>query len=119
MNALEWTLEMTYNYFRMALHSDAEDWIKYVRETNANFAPTCIFIKPLFKLHFGKHMDVAKIGTVLEATNLKMDPVMKLAVKISSNFSQVRKLIPRRQINNIPENPVNRKNFVLETINYP
>jgi hypothetical protein len=71
--ALGWNPGMAFEFFRMALHSEAEEWIKLVRETNAEYQPTWNFIKPLFKSRFGKRMDVAKVGTVLE--NLKMATV--------------------------------------------
>jgi len=51
----------------MALHSSAENWIKLVKETDEEFQPTWDYIKPLFKELFGKKMDVAKVGTVLES----------------------------------------------------
>jgi len=70
--ALVWTPGMAFDYFRMALHSSAENWIKLERETDEEFQPTWDYIKPLFKERFGKKMDVAQVGTVLE--NLKMDP---------------------------------------------
>ncbi len=44
---------------------------------------------------FGKKMDVAKVGTVLE--NLKMDPndpVNEFKATMNANFSQLRELIP-------------------------
>ena len=69
---LAWTPAMAYNYFKMALHSDAENWLKMVKETEDGYAETWDFIKPLFKARFGKKMDVTKIGQVLD--NLKMDP---------------------------------------------
>ncbi len=62
IHALAWMPEMAYNYFRMALHSSAENWIKLVCETKPEFLPSWDFIKPLFKERFGKRMDVAKIG---------------------------------------------------------
>jgi hypothetical protein len=68
---LAWTQQMAFNYFRMALHSDAETWLKLVRDTEEGFQEQSDFIKPLFKARFGKKMDVAKIGQVLD--NLKMD----------------------------------------------
>ncbi len=51
---------MAYNYFKMALHSDAENWLKMVKETEDGFVETWDFVKPLFKTRFGKKMDVAK-----------------------------------------------------------
>ncbi len=69
---LTWTQQMAYNYFKMALHSDAETWLKLMKETEDGFLKQWDFIKPLFKARFGKKMDVAKIGQVLD--NLKMDP---------------------------------------------
>jgi len=74
----------------MALHSSAKSWIKLVRESELDLKQTYDFIKPLFKERFGKKMDVAKIGTVLD--NLKKDPndhVDKYAAKMNSNFSQL------------------------------
>ncbi len=59
-----------YNYFPMALHSKAKNWIKFVCETDKEFQPTWDFIKPQFKIRFGKKMDVAKVRTVLD--NLKI-----------------------------------------------
>jgi len=88
-----------------------------VRETEPEFLPSWDFIKPLFKERFGKRMDVAKIRTVLD--NLKMDPqdhMDEYPAKMNSNFSQLRELIPRGQIVNIPENPANRTNTVCEGI---
>jgi len=81
---------MAYNYFKMALHADAETWLKLIKDTEDNFQEQWDFIKPLFKARFGKKMDVAKIGQVLE--NLKMDSnehVDQFAAKmnqISANF---------------------------------
>jgi hypothetical protein len=46
---LAWTQPMAYNYFKMALHSDAENWLKMVKETEDGYAETWDFIKPLFK----------------------------------------------------------------------
>jgi len=40
---------MAYDYFRMALHSRAENWIKLVQESDKEFQPTWNYIKPLFK----------------------------------------------------------------------
>jgi hypothetical protein len=90
---------MANDYFRMALHSSAINWIKLVCEIEPEFLPSWNFIKPLFKERFGKRMDVAKIGTVLD--NLKMDPqdhVDEYAAKMNSNFSQHRELIPRGKL---------------------
>ena len=115
--ALGWTQGMAFEFFRMALHSEAEEWIKLVRETNANYEGTWEFIKPLFKSRFGKRMDVAKVGTVLE--NLKMATVevpMKFAARMNSSFSQLREMIPRGQIVNIPQDPANRTDAVCEGI---
>jgi len=44
------------------------------------------------------------------------DPVNKFAAKMNNNFSQLRELIPRGQIVNIPENPANRTNAVCKGI---
>ena len=115
--ALGWTPAMAFEFFRMALHSEAEEWIKLVRDTNAEYQPTWDFIKPLFKSRFGKRMDVAKVGTVLE--NLKMATVevpMKFAARINSSFSQLREMIPRGQIVNIPQDPAQRTDAVCEGI---
>ena len=71
--ALGWTQNLAFEFFRMALNSEAKEWIKLVRKTNAEYATAWDFIKPLFKSRFGKRMDVAKVGTVLE--NLKMATV--------------------------------------------
>jgi hypothetical protein len=65
-NALAWRTAMPFNYFRMALHSSAENWIKLFCETKPEFQTTWNFIKPLFKEGFGKKLDVAKIGIVLD-----------------------------------------------------
>ncbi len=59
-----------YNYFKMALHSNAETWLKLMKETEDGFLEHWDVVKPLFKKRFGKKMDVAKIGQVLD--NLKM-----------------------------------------------
>ena len=61
---------MAFDFFCNALHSNVEDWIKMARETNAQYQATWDFIKLRFA-HFCKHMDFAKVGTVLD--NLKMD----------------------------------------------
>jgi len=117
IHSLAWSPEMAYDYFRMALHSSAENWIKLIRETEPEFQKSWDFVKPLFKERFGKHMDVAKIGTVLD--NLKMDPqdhVDEFAAKMNSNFSQLRELIPRGQIVNIPAQPADRTTTVCEGI---
>jgi hypothetical protein len=48
-------------------------------------------------------MDVAKIGQVLD--NLKMDPnehVSQFAAKMNTNFSQLRDIIPRGEVVNVP-----------------
>jgi hypothetical protein len=99
VDALAWTPGMAYDFFGMLLHSDAEHWIKLIRETNEDFVKSWDFIKPLFKARFGKKMDVSKVGTVLD--NLKMDSndhVSVFAAKMNNNFSQLRELIPRGKI---------------------
>jgi len=58
IGTLAWTLEIAFNYFRMALHSDAETWLKLIRDTKDGFQESWDFIKPLFKVRFGKKMDV-------------------------------------------------------------
>jgi hypothetical protein len=81
---LAWTPEMAFDYFLMALHSDGETWVKLIQDQET------WDIKLLFKAWFGKKMDMAKIGTVLD--NLKMDPndhVRQFAAKMNSNFSQL------------------------------
>jgi hypothetical protein len=93
---LAWTHTIAFNYFRMALHSNAETWLKLIKDTENGFLEQCYFIKPLFKVRFGKKMDVAKIGQVLD--NLKMDPneqVSQFATKMNTNFSQLCDIIPR------------------------
>jgi len=88
-----------------------------VHETDEAILPSWDYIKPLFKERFGKKMDVAKIVMVLD--NLKMDPnnpVDEFAAKRNANFSQLRDLIPRGQIVNIPGQPANRTNAVCEGI---
>jgi len=111
-----WTQEMAFHYFTMALHSNAESWIKLVCETNDDFLPTWDF----FKSRFGKKMVVSKVGTVLD--NLKMDPndqVSDFAAKMNNNLSQLRELIPWGQIVNIPEAPANRTNAIcISTMQY-
>lgn len=57
---------MAFDYFHMALHSNTKNWIKLVHETDEEFQPKWDFIKLLFKTRFGKKMDVAKVGTVLD-----------------------------------------------------
>jgi hypothetical protein len=107
VDALAWTPGMAYNYFQMSLYSDAEHWIKLIRETNEEFVKTWDFIKPLFKARFGKKMDVSKVGTVLD--NLKMDSnnhVSVFAAKMNNNFSQLREHIPRGQLGTyLPHQP--------------
>jgi hypothetical protein len=93
---------MAFNYFRMALHSNAETWLKLIRDTEDGFQEQWNFIKPLFKARFGKKMDVAKIGQVLD--NLKMDPnehVSQFAAKMNTNFCQLRDIISRGEIVNV------------------
>jgi len=117
VHALAWTPGMAYDYSRMALHSSAENWIKLVQETDEEFQPLWDYIKLQFKEHFGKKMDVAKVGSVLD--NLKMDPnepFMEFAAKMNTNFSQLQELIPMGQIANIPAQPTDRTNAVCEGI---
>ncbi len=45
-------------------------------------------------------------------------PVMKFAAKINSNFSQLREMILRGQIVNIPANSADRDNYVWEGIHH-
>jgi hypothetical protein len=100
---LAWTQAMAYNYFKMALYSDAETWLKLMKETEDGFLEQWDFVKPLFKARFGKKMDVAKIGQVLD--NLKMDPnehVSQFAAKLNTNFSQLRDIIPNGEVVNVP-----------------
>jgi len=52
---------MAFDYFRRALHSDAETWLKLIRDTKDGYEETWDFIKLLFKARFGKKMDVAKV----------------------------------------------------------
>ena len=113
INSLAWTQQMAFDFFRMTLHATAEDWIKMVRETNADYQTTWEYIKPLFKKDFGKKMDVAKVSNVLD--NLKMDPsepVMKYATRMNNSFSQLRDLVPLGRINNLPANPADRTDAV-------
>jgi hypothetical protein len=108
---------MAYNYFKMALHSDAETWLKLIKDTEDGFQEQWDFIKPLFKARFGKKMYVAKIGQVLE--NLKMHPnehVDQFAAKMNTNFSQLRDIIPRGKIVNVPADLAERTNAVCEGI---
>jgi len=96
IHTLAWTPQMAFDYFRMVLHSSAENWIKLVCETKEEFQPSWNYIKPLFKERFGKKMVVAKIGTVLD--NLKMDPndlMDEFSAKMNANFCQLRELIPK------------------------
>jgi len=114
---LAWTQPMAFNYFKMALHSDSETWLKLIKDTEDCFQEQWDFIKPLFKARFGKKMDVAKIGQVLE--NLKMDPnehVDHFAAKINTNFSQLRDIIPKGEIVNVPAEIGDRTNAVIEGI---
>ena len=53
---LAWTQVMAFNYFRMALHSDAKTWLKLIKDIKDGFQEQWDFIKPLFKLRFGKKM---------------------------------------------------------------
>ena len=117
INSLAWTQQMAFDFFRMTLHATAEDWIKMVRETNADYQTTWEYIKPLFKKDFGKKMDVAKVSNVLD--NLKMDPsepVMKYATRMNNSFSQLRDLVPLGRINNLPANPADRTDAVCQAI---
>jgi len=101
----------------MALHSNGENWIELACETNVEFQPTWDFIKLLFKMRFGKKMDVSKVGTILD--NQKINPneqVMDFAAKMNSNFSQLRLLIPRGQIVNIWVALADRNNAVCKGI---
>ncbi len=34
---LAWTQPMAFNYFKMALHSDAETWLKLIKDTEDGF----------------------------------------------------------------------------------
>ena len=114
---LAWTQPMAYNYFKMALHSDAETWLKLMKETEDGFLEQWDFIKPLFKARFGKKMDVAKIGQVLD--NLKMDPqehVSKFAAKLNTNFSQLRDIIPLGEVVNVPADRNDRTDAVCAGI---
>ena len=114
---LAWTQEMAYNYFKMALHSDAENWLKMVKETEDAFVEQWNVVKPLFKARFGKKMDVAKIGQVLD--NLKMDPndhVDNFAAKLNTNFSQLRDLIPPGEVVNVPADRNDRTDAVCAGI---
>ncbi len=68
----------------MALHSDTETWLKLIKDTQDGFQDTWDFIKPLFKAQFGKKMDVAKVGQVLN--DLKMDPNDHVSQFYRANF---------------------------------
>jgi len=96
---LTWTQPMAFNYFRMALHSDAEMWLKLIRDTEEGFQDQWDFIKPLFKARFGKKMDVAKIGQVLDNLN---EQVSQFAAKMNTNFSQLCDIIPMGKVVNVP-----------------
>jgi len=103
--------------FRMALHSDGETWLKLIRDTKDGFQESWDFIKPLFEALFGKKMDVAKIGTVLD--NLKIEPndhVSQFAAKMNDNFSQLREIIPWGEIVNVPAALGERANAVCKGI---
>ncbi len=113
ISTLAWTPEMANNYFRMALHSNSETWLKLIKDTEDGFQESWDFVKPLFKTRFGRKMDVAKIGSVLD--NLKMDPnehVSQFATKMNSHFSQLWDIIPQGEIVNIPAAPAVRTNAV-------
>jgi len=114
---LAWTQPMAFNYFKMALHSNAETWLKLIKDTEDGFQEQWDFIKPLFKARFGKKMDVTKIGQVLE--NLKMDPnehVDQFAAKMNTNFSQLRDIIPPGEIVNVQADIADRNNAVIEGV---
>jgi len=114
---LAWTQPMAFNYFQMALHSDAETWLKLIRDTEEGFQEQWDFIKLLFKVRFGKKMDVAKIRQVLD--NLKMDPnehVDQFAAKMNTNFSQLHDIISRGEIVNVPAALEEQTNAVCEGI---
>ena len=114
---LAWTQPMAYNYFKMALHSKAETWLKMMKETEDGFLDHWDFVKPLFKARFGKKMDVAKIGQVLD--NLKMEPnehVSDFAAKLNTNFSQLRDIIPPGNVINVPANRDERTDAVCAGI---
>jgi len=88
-----------------------------IRDTEDGFQETWDFIKLLFKARFGKKMDVATVGQVLD--NLKMDPndhVSQFAAKMNTNVSQLRELIPLGEIVNILATPAERTNTVCERI---
>jgi len=108
---------MAFNYFRTALHSDAETWVKLIRDTEDGFQEQWNFIKPLFKAWFGKKMDVAKIGKVLD--NLKMDPNehgSQFTAKMNMYFSQLRDIIPKGEIVNFLAALEERANAVCKGI---
>ncbi len=108
---------MAFDYFHMAPHLDAKTWVQLILDTKNIFQETWDFIKPLFKERFGKKMDLAKIGTVLD--KLKMDPndyACQFLAKMNSNFSQLCKIIPCGEIVNIPAALGERTNAVCEGI---
>ncbi len=88
-----------------------------MKETEDGFLEQWDCIKPLFKARFGKKMDVAKIGQVLD--NLKMDPqehVSKFAAKLNTNFSQLRDIIPLGEVVNVPADRNDRTDAVCAGI---
>jgi len=104
IQTLTWTPQMAFNYFRMALHSYAKTWLHLIWDTDDGFQESRDFIKPLFKMRFGKKMDVAKIGMALN--NLKLDPndhVSQFAAKMNNNFSQLREIIPGGKLSTYPQ----------------
>ena len=117
ITTLAWTQPMAYNYFKMALHSNAETWLKLMKETEDGFLEQWDVVKPLFKKRFGKKMDVAKIGQVLD--NLKMDPnehVSEFAAKLNTNFSQLRDIIPNGEVVGVPADIGDRTDAVCAGI---
>jgi len=114
--SLGWTPQQAYNFFKIALHADAEKWMNMITR-DEDFVADWDVVKPLFRARFGKKMDVSKVAGVL--TDLKMKPDENTdgyAARIDEKFSVFRELIPNGQIHDLPANVADRTDAVCERI---
>jgi hypothetical protein len=69
--ALTWTPEQTFNFFRVALQDNAQDWIKATKLIDPAYTETWVWIKPRFIKAFDTTMDESKVFLICKELAMK------------------------------------------------
>ena len=93
--ALGWEQKETFNFFRVALQDNAQDWITMTKNLDPAYTESWTWISKEFKIYYGETIDESKIYLICKQLAMKPDEnVRDYMIRFSKLWTEISDMVP-------------------------